>query len=188
MDKKEIRKLISDMKNNMSLKEIESLSEKMTDIFCATDDFKNASCIFAYMSYNQEVKTRGIIEMALASGKRIAVPKVYGRDIKFKYINSVNDCINGYMGIPEPDEGCLCADNVEKKVLLLMPGLAFDKEGNRIGYGGGYYDRYLNVHRDTEFTKIALGYDFQLMEKIENEAFDVKADIVITPSAIIRKK
>ena len=183
MNKKHLRQLIKDQKSMMSDAEIEKLSASLCLDLYRLDEYKNASCIFAYVSYNQEVRTRDLIEHALKDGKKVAVPKVYGDMMQFKYISSLNDLQPGYMGIPEPSGDLECADNREDDVLMIMPGLAFDEIGNRVGYGKGYYDRYLAQHNKTMYTKVALAYDFQIVDSIKADAFDVKTDILIgTPS------
>ena len=179
MDKKQIRKIISEKKKSMSLEEIERLSAELTKRFLSLQEYEQAECLFAYISYNQEVRTRMLIEKALADGKRVAVPKVIGDDMEFRYIISEADLVPGYKGIKEPSESTIKADGKERKVLMLMPGLAFDRMGNRIGYGKGYYDRYLYEHSNIYFQKIALCYDFQVLDLIEAEQYDRKVDRLI---------
>lgn len=179
MKKKHLRQLIKDQKSMISDAEIERLSALLCLDLYKLDEYKNARCVFAYVSYNQEVRTRGLIEHALADGKRVAVPRVYGDIMRFKYISSINDLQPGYMGIPEPSDDLECADDREEQVLMIMPGLAFDEAGNRVGYGRGYYDRYLTKNNKTRYTKVALAYDFQIVDSIEADAFDVKTDILI---------
>lgn len=179
MNKNHLRQLIKDQKSMMSDAEIKELSASLCLDLYKLDEYKNASCVFAYVSYNQEVRTRSLIERALADGKRVAVPRVYGDTMQFKYISSLNDLQPGYMGIPEPSDDLECADGREEQVLMIMPGLAFDEAGNRVGYGRGYYDRYLTQHNKTRYTKVALAYDFQIVDSIEADAFDVKTDILI---------
>lgn len=179
MNKNHLRQLIKDRKSMMNDAEIERLSASLCLDLYKIDEYKNASCIFAYVSYNQEVRTRGLIEHALEDGKRVAVPKVDGDIMNFSYISSFGDLKAGYMGIPEPWEDLECADDREEQVLMIMPGLAFDETGNRVGYGKGYYDRYLMQHNKTRYTKAVLAYDFQIVDSIEADAFDVKTDILI---------
>ena len=179
MDKKYLRQIIKEKKAMMNDAEIEKLSASLCLGLYNLDEYKNAGCIFAYVSYNQEVRTRDLIEHALKDGKKVAVPKVYGDMMQFKYISSLNDLQPGYMGIPEPSGDLECADNREDDVLMIMPGLAFDEIGNRVGYGKGYYDRYLAQHNKTMYTKVALAYDFQIVDSIKADAFDVKTDILI---------
>ncbi len=192
MTKQEIRAEITNKKSLMKQEEIEELSLILADKFCNLEEYKNAACIYAYMSYNQEVNTKHIIERAWKDGKRVAVPKTLasGKKIskngkiipdfmEFIYIDSFNKLEKGYVDILEPvfDENKIAN---EKEVLILMPGLAFDKNYNRIGYGGGFYDKYLSSHNETKFIKIALGFPFQLYENIPTDPHDEKMDIVLT--------
>ncbi|MBR5930585.1 MAG: 5-formyltetrahydrofolate cyclo-ligase [Lachnospiraceae bacterium] len=211
--KKEIRAEVSAKKKALSMKEVERMSLELKEQFCQLDAYKEAECIFAYMSYNEEVRTMPIIEQAWKDGKRVAVPKTYASGAKkndkgvaipdfmeFIYIRSMEDCTKGYMGIPEPKDEICGIDEAgdldlskaqvaeEKKVLLLMPGLAFDRSGNRIGYGGGFYDKYLHYHRDVAFTLVALCFDFQVYDRIPTKAHDEKMDLIIAPGEVIERK
>lgn len=192
MTKVEIRKEITLKKNAMTKQEIETLSLSLCDKFCALDEYKKSKCIFAYMSYNQEVNTNYIIKRAWADGKKVAVPKTLASGNKinkngkvipdymeFIYIDSFDELEEGYVGIPEP---CFDEKKVakEKEVLILMPGLAFDKKCNRIGYGGGFYDKYLSSHNYIKFKKVALCFDFQIYDSIPIDTHDEKMDIVLS--------
>lgn len=192
MTKQEIREEITKKKSIMKLEEIETLSLLLAEKFCNLEEYKNSECIYAYMPYNQEVNTKHIIQRAWKDGKKVAVPKTLASGNKinkngkvipdymeFIYIDSFDGLEKGYVDIPEP---CFDENKIanEKDVLILMPGLAFDKNNNRIGYGGGFYDKYLNSHNETKFTKIALGFPFQLYDEIPTESHDEKMDIVLT--------
>ena len=115
-------------------------------------------------------------------GKKVAVPKVLDDGLmEFYYIESFDGIEIGYCKIPEPVGGTVATD---KKVLILMPGLAFDRNHNRIGYGGGFYDRYLERYADTEFTKVSLAYDFQIFDELKVEEHDKKIDAIITEDEV----
>ncbi len=175
MDKKAFRREISAKKRAMTEEQIESASQRLSEQLFATDAYQNAKSIYAYLSYNQEVRTEGIIRRALADGKRVSVPKVFGDDMKFLWIDDLDHIAPGAYNIPEPIADGPEAD--DDTALILMPGLAFDPEGHRLGYGGGFYDRYLSEHHD--HTLVALCYDFQLFDHLETEAHDIPVDIVI---------
>ncbi len=198
MDKKEIRKMITEKKKIMSSSEIDGRSAELARKFCALDEYKNAGCIYVYIPFNQEVRTEYLIEQAFKDKKRVAVPLMLasGKELdknncpkadymEFIYISDLTELKPNSMGIPEPDQDIIesgpkrIAD--EKDVIILMPGLAFDNYGGRIGYGGGFYDKYISSHKDTHFTRIALCFDFQLLEgKLPMEEHDEKIDKVIT--------
>lgn len=185
MNKKEIRKFIKEKKQQMSIDEINERSAVLCRKFLAINAYQENDCILCYMSYNQEVRTEPIINAALKDGKKVALAKVIDKErMEFVYVDSINDCEPGVMGIPEPKDSLLEAgpDRIanENRMLVLMPGLAFDIEKNRVGYGGGYYDRYIAERPDTLFTLIALCYDFQLFEEVPHDSHDVKMNLIIT--------
>lgn len=183
MDKKEIRKIVKLKKSKLSNREVLVYSHKVCEKFLAQDFYKNAAVIYPYLAYNTEIVTDEIIEQAWRDGKKVAVPKVLDDGLmEFYYIDSFDVISEGYCGIPEPDGGIVAKD---EKVLILMPGLAFDREHNRIGYGGGFYDRYLERYADTDFVKVSLAYDFQIFDKLEVEEHDQKIDAVITEDGVL---
>ena len=149
-----------------------------------TKAYKNASMIFAYMAYRSEADTMPVIEYALAEQKCVAVPRVVLLDgekgsgkMVFCRIMSLDDCVKGAYGILEPREDCPIVQPDETS-LILVPGCAFTRDGLRMGYGGGYYDRYLQMYPKA----VTFGYAFeeQLCEAIPNEAHDRRLDFVVT--------
>lgn len=175
MDKKELRATIRARKRAMTEEEIVSRSEALTRLFLASDAYKNAKTIYGYLPYNQEVRTVPMLEQALREGKRVAVPKVYGDEMKFIYLDDLAKVEKGYSGIPEPVEDGPVADDAT--ALVLMPGLAFDPQGHRIGYGGGFYDKFLSA--EPGHPTLALCYDFQMLPYLETEEFDMPVDCVL---------
>lgn len=175
MNKKELRAMIRDKKRAMTAADIDSRSAALTEKFQATQAYQNARTIYGYLPYNQEVRTVPLLEQALKDGKKVAVPKVYGEEMKFLYLDDLSLVSKGYAGIPEPIADEPEAD--DKTALVLMPGLAFDPQGHRIGYGGGFYDKFLS--REPGHPTVALCYDFQVLEHLETEEFDIPVDLVI---------
>ncbi len=175
MDKRALRAWIKEKKRKMTEAEIALRSQKLAQAFLATWQYQNAKTIYGYLPYNQEVRTVPILERALADGKQVAVPKVFGNDMRFISITDLTQVSAGYAGIPEPisDEPIAC----DESALVLMPGLAFDKDGHRIGYGGGFYDRFLAA--EPNHPTVALCYDFQYFEKLDTESFDIPVDLVL---------
>ncbi len=175
MDKKELRRFIQEQKRAMTQEQIISKSEALAKCFYASDAYRNAKTIYGYMPYNQEVRTVPMMEQAIRDGKKVAVPKVYGQEMKFILIDDFSKVEKGYAGIPEPvADGPVAED---KTALVLMPGLAFDKEGHRIGYGGGFYDKFLASEPD--HPTLALCYDFQMLPQVYTEEFDIPVDVVL---------
>lgn len=181
MTKSEIRKMIKEMKRKLEPNEINELSSQIAKRLIQTEMYEKASVIYPYVAYNQEVITNEIILDAWSKGKRVAVPKTYSDYMEFLYINDFNELEPGAWDIPEPTTSTIAN---ESEVLIVMPGIAFDPEFNRIGYGGGFYDKYLATHPDTHFTKVALTYDFQIVDHLETEPHDQKIDAIITPTRI----
>ena len=111
---------------------------------------------------------------AQLDGKRVAVPKCYGDEMRFIWLDDLSRVEKGYANIPEPiDDGPIADD---PSALVLMPGLAFDPEGHRIGYGGGFYDKFLAKEMHPT---LALCYDFQMLDHLETEQFDIPVDTVL---------
>lgn len=175
MDKKELRRQIRDRKRAMTEEEIVSRSERLGELFAASPAYQNAKTIYGYLPYNQEVRTVPMLERALRDGKQVAVPKVYGEEMKFILMTDLSAVSKGYAGIPEPiADGPVAED---KTALVLMPGLAFDPQGHRCGYGGGFYDKFLA--EEPEHPTLALCYEFQMLPHLETEEHDIPVDYVI---------
>lgn len=175
MDKSQLRRMIREKKRAMTLEQIETASCDLAKQLFATKQYRNAKTLYGYLPYNQEVRTVPVLEQALLDGKRVAVPKVYGDEMRFIYIADLTQIEKGYAGIPEPvADGPVAGDPT---ALVLMPGLAFDAEGHRIGYGGGFYDRFLA--NEPGHPTVALCYGFQMMDSLETEEFDVPVDLVL---------
>ncbi|MBR4864958.1 MAG: 5-formyltetrahydrofolate cyclo-ligase [Oscillospiraceae bacterium] len=175
MDKAALRKQIREQKRAMTEAQIVAASQRLGELFAACPAYQAAKTIYGYLPYNQEVRTVPMLERALQEGKRVAVPKVYGEEMKFIYITDLSAVEKGYAGIPEPVADEPVAD--DPTALVLMPGLAFDPEGHRIGYGGGFYDRFLA--EEPNHPTVALCYDFQVLPKLETEEFDIPVDCVL---------
>ena len=176
MNKKEMRAIIRAKKRAMTESQIVSASARLGEQFRACELYKNAKTIYGYLPYNQEVRTVPMLEQAIRDGKAVAVPKCYGEEMRFLYINDfVNEVAPGYANIPEPIADEPVAD--DKTALVLMPGLAFDPQGHRIGYGGGFYDRFLSAEPD--HPTLALCYGFQMVEHLQTEEFDIPVDMVL---------
>lgn len=175
MDKAALRRQIREQKRAMTEQQIESASQRLAKQFAESDLYRQADTIYGYLPYNQEVRTIPMLEQAIRDGKRVAVPKVYGEEMKFIYLDDLSRVEKGYAGIPEPIEDEPVAD--DQHALVLMPGLAFDPQGHRIGYGGGFYDKFLE--REPEHPTIALCYDFQMLEHLQTEEHDIPVDCVL---------
>ena len=175
MNKQELRKSIREQKRAMTLEQIEEKSARLGELFVASEMYQQAKTIYGYMPYNQEVRTVAMLERALQDGKRVAIPKCYGQEMRFIYIEDLSQVEKGYANIPEPIADEPIAD--DETALVLMPGLAFDPQGHRIGYGGGFYDKFLS--KEPNHPTLALCYDFQMLDHLETEEFDIPVDAVL---------
>lgn len=193
--KSEIRNNIKIFKNETEQVMIDFAGDIICYRIMAMDDYKNAESIFVYADYNKEVKTGAIIEDALKSGKKVALPRVYTMEMtgdgkpekymKFHYITSMNDLEVGYRGIREPKAELPCADMETSGAVMIMPLVGFDEERNRVGYGGGFYDKYLGSHSFK--VKMAVAYEEQKVDKVEGtDALDIKPDMIVTQKNIYR--
>ena len=175
MDKTALRNSIRARKRAMTEEEIVSRSEALAQQFYASEAYKNAKTIYGYMPYNQEVRTIPMMEQALKDGKRVAIPKCYGDTMKFIFIDDLSKVEKGYANIPEPIADEPVANDTT--ALVLMPGLAFDPQGHRCGYGGGFYDKFLAA--EPNHPTLALCYEFQMLPHLETEAHDIPVDYVL---------
>ncbi len=164
--------------------------------------YKQADWVLCYVSYREEVKTGPFLERAFADGKRVYVPKVLsglnapapGRGpavMDFYEIRSLSQLRPGFRGILEPEEGRPRFDpdaDLHTKGLMVLPGAAFDTHGGRIGYGGGYYDRYLDRLQAAGKRRLCvlagICFSCQLTEQVPRAAYDETVDLVITETGI----
>jgi len=175
MDKAALRREIREKKRAMTEEEIVRRSEQLGELFFQSALYREAKMIYGYLPYNQEVRTIPMLEQALRDGKAVAVPKVYGDTMRFICLTDLTQVEKGYAGIPEPvADGPVAEDPT---ALVLMPGLAFTKNGDRMGYGGGFYDRFLA--EEPNHPTLALCYAFQMVEQLPTEEFDIPVDCVL---------
>ncbi|MDB1963089.1 MULTISPECIES: 5-formyltetrahydrofolate cyclo-ligase [Clostridium] len=185
-EKKVLRNKILEIRDSLNNNEKELMDNKIFNELINTDLYKRSINIFIYISFSNEINTRNIIEKAFKDKKNVFIPKVYKDDKLMKAIklNSIDELKKNSMGILEPidDSNYIEKENID---LIVVPGVVFDKECNRIGYGGGYYDRYLKDIKSKE-NKIALAYDLQIVDKIESEVHDIKVDYIITNTRALK--
>ncbi len=143
-----------------------------------SNEFRFSKFIGAYFAFGSEVKTEYIIDQARELGKKLALPRVEGEIIAFYELSSRRCLVKGKFGTMEP----LPIDRIDKIDFLVVPGIAFDKEGYRLGYGKGYYDRYLSEKRPR--FSIGLAYNSQLFESLPHCSHDEKLDAIATDDGI----
>lgn len=179
--KREIRSEALKRRRALTQQEVIEKSRRITETVISHLWFLSADTILLYMDYNKEVMTAQMIEKGWELGKRIGVPKVHGETMEYYHITSFDDLEAGAYGIREPREGCrLIEADTEKNsgFLAIMPGVAFDAARNRIGYGGGYYDKY--YENKSNINKIAVAFEAQMVAAIPAEPFDLKPDCIVT--------
>ena len=175
MEKKDLRAFIRAKKRAMTSAQVEAASARLAEKLFQHPAYQDAKSLYGYLSYNQEVRTVPMLEQALRDGKKVAVPKCYGDEMKFIYLDDLTKVAKGYAGIPEPIADEPVAH--DETALVLMPGLAFDHQGHRIGYGGGFYDKFLS--REPNHPTLALCYDFQMLPHLDTEEHDIPVDTVL---------
>ncbi|MCM1045431.1 MAG: 5-formyltetrahydrofolate cyclo-ligase [Candidatus Gastranaerophilales bacterium] len=186
LEKEVLRRKVLARRESLSMEERAKAAILLTEGIVGHQWFYRAKYFLSFVSYGSEIDTHPLLEEALRLGKQVYVPKVTGADMQFYRIFSMDELRPGYRGIPEPKGdteifNCLsCMERGEMdRVLMLMPGVAFDPLRNRIGYGKGYYDRYLNRWEALQQHTIAVGFDCQLVERVPAEDFDKKPCQVI---------
>lgn len=184
MTKQEARAWMKQKRAEMSETERARQNQAVRDRLFADAVWNEVEWFFPYVSYGTEVDTLEIIRRVLSGSVgehpvRVAVPRVEGQEMEFYEIASMEELRPGYHGILEPAAGCLRV--AAREGLMLLPGLAFDRQCRRVGYGGGYYDRYLERYGNERLFTCGVAYDFQVVDTLETEKFDICPGKLITP-------
>ena len=206
-DKATLRKRILKIRDLQDPEEKKNKDDSIRRNLLSLIKERDIKCVLIFVSFRSEPDTYAIIEECLANNINVTVPKVEGNDIRFYYISGSDDLETGYMGIMEPEVGCipwegdqeidptgtgdLSNDKKERSnsiadplhTMIVVPGAVFDKEGYRIGYGGGYYDRFLKVHPG--LLKAGICYDFQVTDHIPCDTWDELIDCIVYDEGII---
>jgi 5-formyltetrahydrofolate cyclo-ligase len=177
LNKQEVRKKFMQKIKLDNPLDLQSKSELIINYLSNLPEFKNFKKIHCYISKDSEVNTSKILSN---NSKNIFVPYLKNNKIKSSFFNKETALKKNKFGIFEPKNPITYEGSFD---LIIIPGLAFDKNKNRIGYGKGYYDSFLSKKK---CFKIGLCFSFQLFEKIPNEYHDVKMDMIITEEGIIR--
>lgn len=180
--KKDIRKCVLEKRNLITAEEWEEKSCLIFEKVVTHPFFLNADAIYCYIDYRNEVGTKDIIRQAWNLGKKVAVPKILNGKMSFYYIKSFGDVMSGYCGILEPQITELADENTDENVLVIIPGVAFDKGKYRIGYGKGFYDRYLTAH--PRHHTLSLAFELQIVEHIPGDVHDICPELIITEEHI----
>ncbi|MDN6196361.1 MAG: 5-formyltetrahydrofolate cyclo-ligase [Atopostipes suicloacalis] len=177
--KESLRQLMQEKLAKLSEKERQNISRKMQDELFKLPSFKNAEVIGIYLSFGTEWDTRNIIKNAWDAGKKVVIPKTVPetKAMNFYQINNYSEVKKGHFGLEEPIVEKTIYTKKENIDFLLVPGLIFSKEGYRIGFGGGYYDRYL---ADFSNSTLSLVWTKQLVENLPINKYDIAVDHLLT--------
>jgi 5-formyltetrahydrofolate cyclo-ligase len=183
MTKNQTRKHIKNKKMQLDASLIDDASKQITSQLIDLKVFKEAAAIFLYAAFKDEVQTKYLHETAKGEGKKIAYPKITlgtGK-MEFYSVSDLEELVNNNfktMTIYEPNPKVHPLAIPVPKDIIIVPGLAFDLKGNRVGYGGGFYDRYLVKY--PYLYKIGVCMDFQIIEGINTEDFDVRTNYIVS--------
>ena len=182
-DKKELRSYIKTKR-----KSVENKAEKdslVAQNLLSLDEIKKAYTVLCYISLDDEICTDEIIRVLLDSGKSVGAPYCVDNNgnMDFYYITDFDDLRIQSFGVREPViEKCKKVTSFDNTIIIL-PGLCFDSNGNRLGYGKGYYDRFLQIH---SLISVGLCYNSLIVKKVPTDMYDKKADIIVTENDVIR--
>ena len=174
--KTDLRSTVRQRKQAMTAEDIRTRSNKLCSQVLQTEVYHTCKTVYGYLPFNQEVDLLFLMHKALDDGKQVALPKCFGKEMRFILVSDLSRIQYSRFGAPEPmDDAPVARD---ESALVIVPGLVFDRRGYRIGYGGGYYDRFLAL--EPNHPTIALCYDFQLLNALEPEPHDIPVDMVFS--------
>lgn len=183
MNKKELRAETARRRELCTARQAEEMSARIVGQILRTPQYIEAKTVFMYMSLPKEVQLRTLFDQSIRDGKEIAVPRVEGKQMHFYGVRSEHDLRVGVMGILEPDpSSCMQMDDREE-ALMILPGVAFDSALGRVGYGGGYYDRYLEAH--IHHPTMAVAFSFQIFDYVPVQAHDIRPQLLFTENECI---
>ena len=183
MPKKSLRRVMLARRSALSPGEWASLSREVQQRFLTSELFARVGVIALYAPVKREVDTSVVMRTALGLGKKVLFPVVAEGTLLFREITGDHDLVTGTFGIAEPRQEC--PERLpEEAGCIVVPGVAFDRCGRRIGYGKGYYDRTLHRLEGTG-RLVGFGFDFQLVEEIFGEPHDVALDLIITERQLV---
>lgn len=199
ISKEKVRKKAVETRDSMDEESRQQKSEEIAKKILEADWFKEADIVLSYHAFRSEVEVDALNRVVLTQGKKLYLPKTYVKEkqIRFFEITDLSKLKRGYQKIweptgKEPEFSFETVKEEQKKVLMIMPGTAYDARGYRMGYGGGYYDRYLNAHeaewKMIDFMTVFAAFSEQKMILIPGERCDVKPDVIVTEKEIMQRK
>lgn len=182
-DKKILRKQMQEIRDALTMEDVDICSKQIAEQLLHSSLYKECTHICVYDAFRNEVSCEYITTKALQDGKCVYLPVTDEASKTMEFYQITEDTIyrEGNYGIREPefDEK---SKILQDKALILMPGLAFDQNKHRLGYGGGYYDKYLSLHK--EHITVALCYNFQIVDELPYEKHDILPDYIVAESEI----
>ncbi len=182
VEKARLRKQFLDARDALSHDFIKITSKQIQDNLRKVDFFRNAKSVGAYYSIGSEVQTQDILQEILNSGKQLALPKVVKNDLVFKKISSFSDLEQGNFSVMEPKDKCESVKNLD---IVIVPAIALTRDGFRLGYGFGYFDRFLHGKKSKI---IALSYAKQIIKSFPRDDHDIKINCIVTEDEVIMTK
>ncbi len=184
LQKDELRKFYKKLRDDIDEEIRKSFSKQICEKFINSNSFAYYDTIFCYASKGAEVNVDLVATTALELNKRIAFPRIVSKGImEFRYVTSLSDLQEGTFGIKEPGTKCeICSHEAKECSCVLVPALSFDKMGHRLGYGGGYYDRFLS---DYSGSAIGISYSSGICDSLPFGKHDMCVDVLITEGGVI---
>lgn len=183
MDKREIRKSMEEKRAGLAREQVLEYSDDIWSKIYGMESFKSATAVLLYSSIGNEVNTVEIANKALTMGKQVAYPvtNTASMTMEFYAVSDLSELMlvkSGSFSLMEPRPDQSAKIIPDSRTLMIVPGLAFDKQGYRTGYGGGFYDKYITKH--TILTTIGVCYDFQVVERIPAQSYDRPVGVLVT--------
>ncbi|MGK0468031.1 5-formyltetrahydrofolate cyclo-ligase [Clostridium sp.] len=185
--KDSLRKNMLHQRRTMRTQDVNTFSRKIISTIMELPQFMNFKNIMLYISFNNEVDTHSLATWCLANGKTVIAPYCVQKQRKivpFEIKNFSNDLTKSTFGVMEPKHNILKEATLHNIDLIIVPGVIFDIHCNRIGFGAGYYDRFL-CRKSKSTVTIGIAYDYQIIDTVPTDKYDVPLDFVITEKRII---
>ncbi|HLR21125.1 MAG TPA: 5-formyltetrahydrofolate cyclo-ligase [Tissierellaceae bacterium] len=185
MKKNIIRKEILEERGKLDDKRHKQSSKKIIDSVLKSPYYKKSKILMVFVSTPDEIDTHRFIEQAIEDGKIVTVPITIPetKELKPSQITSLDELELGFYNILSPKEEFIRHIDPKEIDLVIVPGLGFDSSGYRVGYGGGYYDRFLS--KLPNVIKLSIAFDFQILEKVPKDDFDIPVDYIFTEKRIV---
>jgi 5-formyltetrahydrofolate cyclo-ligase len=181
-DKQALRNEVLALRENLSWEEIGAGSKKIAERLFSLPEYRQAAVVMYFLNFGKEVDTLAMVPASLAHGKRVVAPKTVHHERRLllsEIRDPALDLAPGRWGIPEPKPEMLRLVDAAEIDLVIVPGVAFDERGHRLGYGGGYYDRFFAALRQ-EVPLVALAFELQVVPQVPVDSWDRRIDLVLT--------